>query len=84
MTVGTLVLLDGAEQYSILLGHMDPIGCESGLYARLQNLGYLPNASPTDAEAKDAILSFQADHDLDETGVADGPTLEWLTELHES
>jgi outer membrane protein OmpA-like peptidoglycan-associated protein len=54
-----------------------------GTQLRLNNLGYeCPTQGTLDAETQDALLDFQFDHDLDETGSMDPPTLSKLEEIY--
>ena len=90
----TIELVGSTTKLRARLGHLDPIELESGLRARLANLGYmLPDESPLekcahgprtrdDEEGRrrlhDALLCFQKDNRLPETGVADDATREAL------
>jgi len=66
-------------QLQVLVGHLDPVSSESGVRARLQNLGYLPtdprrdllNEQARRAQLERAIRSFQRDQDLQVTGEID-------------
>ncbi len=69
---------------AIGIGHLDPVEEESGLRARLRNLGY--DAGPLgfddEGELRSAIEEFQCDHSLKVTGVNDGTTREKLREVY--
>jgi peptidoglycan hydrolase-like protein with peptidoglycan-binding domain len=59
--------------FELQLGGIDPIEEETGLRYRLENLGYMgPDAG--DPSLADALRTFQEDHGLEPTGVADDAT----------
>jgi hypothetical protein len=70
----------------IRIGNMDPVEAESGLVARLINLGYHAGAAgDTDEELlHNAIEEFQCDHALTVDGVAGPATRAKLKEVHGS
>lgn len=74
------------EEYQVALGYLDPVTSESGLRQRLENLGYtLPvDTVPADVKLRFAIHTFQVDHGLPVTGVADDATRQKLLEAHGS
>jgi hypothetical protein len=79
---GTLVV-DGDEEYELSLGKLDPVEEETGVKARLENLGFLADAETQDQEELTAAIeAFQAEHELEATGKADDPTLQKLLEEH--
>jgi hypothetical protein len=53
------ILIDGKLELELLLGELDPITEDSGVAARLQNLGYLP-------EAEEDVLAIYLDDVADE------------------
>lgn len=71
--------------YRLDLRALHPVTEESGLRARLTNLGFL---SSRDTQAPDALAgalrAFQAGQSLQSTGVADATTRERLRQLHGS
>jgi N-acetylmuramoyl-L-alanine amidase len=72
-------------EFSIRIGHLDPVEEQSGLEARLNNLGYYvpPKDDRDEDELRSAIEEFQRDHDLKPpTGVADQATRARLVEAH--
>ena len=77
------------DDYSVLIGHLDPVQEQPGLEARLNNLGYYvppPNDRGED-ELRSAIEEFQRDHNLlgaggRPSGVADDATRAKLLEVH--
>ncbi len=86
--IAKLNILD--KEFSVLIGHLDPVEEGSGLEARLNNLGYYvpPADSERDKdELRSAIEEFQRDHDLvpkggRPSGVADAATQAKLLEAH--
>jgi hypothetical protein len=73
---GELLLKDGSEQHTIQLGYLDPIDEIAGIQGRLQNLGFY--GGEIDGEMSDAtvaaIMGFQSDQQIDQTGEADSAT----------
>ncbi|WP_437671179.1 peptidoglycan-binding protein [Sorangium sp. So ce131] len=80
---GTITLPQGSA--TIHIGHLDPIDEESGLRARLANLGYLigvvEDADDTE-ELRFALQEFQADHGIKITGAFDDATRAKLLDIH--
>ena len=80
-----LTLGEGDDQkiIPIQLGSLDPLRKASGIQARLNCLGY--KCGKVDGELGDAtkfaLLAFQQEHGLSETGEADDATLAKLQEL---
>jgi Putative peptidoglycan binding domain len=78
------------EEFSVLIGHLDPVEENSGLEARLNNLGYyVPPADSErdDDELRSAIEEFQRDYGLvpkggRPSGVNDAATQAKLLEAH--
>jgi hypothetical protein len=77
------------DEFSIRIGHLDPVEENSGLEARLNNLGYY--VAPEDKRDKDelrsAIEEFQRDYGMvppggKPSGVADAATLAKLKAVH--
>lgn len=81
---GRILLRDGAEEIPLSLGTLPPLDTLLGLQVRLQNLGYytgrLDGAESDDLEQ--AVLDFQADHDVEPTGFIDGDTWEAIRKAH--
>jgi len=76
---------DGEEGlvFELRLGGIDPIEEESGLSSRLENLGYMgPDAG--NPSLGDALRTFQEDHGLEPTGVADDATRDAIESDYES
>jgi len=71
-------------EYSIKIGHLDPIDEDSGWQARLINLGYHadPSGDTDQEQLRYAIEEFQCDHQLSVTGALDAETRAKLNELH--
>lgn len=71
---------DGDEgdpwQWTLQLGHLDPLDSDTGLRHRLHNLGYPVGDGEGGLAA--ALSRFQHDHEIDVTGVLDAPTLDRL------
>jgi len=79
--------VDGDEEVHVFrLGHMDPIDTDSGVQARLVNLRYLRIDPERDlaADTRAALLRFQHEHGLAETGDADDATRAALQQAHMS
>lgn len=83
---GRLVIGDGAHEFELQLGHMDPVESIPGVQKRLLNLGYdCPNTDGTwDRGCEAALRHFQRRSGLDETGRPDEPTRRTLREQHGS
>jgi hypothetical protein len=76
----------GEELHTFLLGHMDPVDTDSGVQARLVNLRYLRIDPERDlaADTRAALLRFQHEQGLAETGAADDATRAALRQTHMS
>jgi hypothetical protein len=77
--------IDGYEG-ELHVGRLDPIGEDTGVNARLVNLGYLHGA-PEEADGDElalAIEELQADAGLPVTGTMDDPTRAQLVAMHGS
>ncbi len=74
------------EEYTLQLGHLDPIDTISGQKARLANLGLFQGEVSAEAtpDFTEAIKTFQAACGLNETGVADQRTQQKLKDQHGS
>lgn len=76
-----LTMHDNGTLYEIEFGRLDPVTEESGLRARLINLGYMNPATAREDDSdpvgdssqamSEAICAFQRDYGLDPTGVPD-------------
>lgn len=73
-----------AAEIPLLVGHLDPLGEESGYRARLYNMGYLLDPFGDDDEMRIALEDFQADQELATTGTLDAPTLAAIGAAHGS
>lgn len=75
-----LVLADGAEQYELAVGELDPADTPSGAQGRLRNLGYY--FGEVDGEAgvvtQAALRRFQRASGLEASGELDEPTADAL------
>lgn len=85
---GTLQL-KGGRSFTVHVGHLDPVGTESGLQSRLVHLGYLLPLSRDEAHGIDparalaaALRLFQVNHDLEASGEADDTTRDMLLSVH--
>ncbi len=67
------------ETYQLDLGHVNPVDDDSGPQQRLQNLGLGSGLPP-----KTALLSFQKQNGLPETGEMDAATIACLQKVHGS
>jgi len=72
----TLILKEGEEQYTIQLGHIDPIEAISGIQGRLRNLGFYGGEinGQLDDATRAGIQAFQKKHGLNLTGEPDQQT----------
>jgi hypothetical protein len=52
----TIVLTDTGETWSLSIGGLDPINTLSGIFQRLQNLGYIPQEAVYDTDESDNNL----------------------------
>ncbi len=81
-TAHVTVWPDGDEgppwEWTLRIGHLDPYDTDSGLRARLANLGYPPGED--EDGLRDALERFQFDHDLEVTGALDDRTRDLLQE----
>jgi N-acetylmuramoyl-L-alanine amidase len=81
---GQVILVDTGEEYTLDLGHLDPVDEVTGVQQRLQNLGIY--SGEVDGEmgpaTEDALRLFQQDHDLEPTGQLDDATRDALREGH--
>lgn len=88
-----LVLTERALSYHVLVGHLDPLAEESGIFGRLSNLGYVSPIghllarygieladSPTRIQAP--LRAFQKAKGLPVTGKPDSTTLDALKRGH--
>jgi len=71
-------------QFTIVFGHLDPIGELSGVQARLANLGYPCGASgELDEATRAALQEFQTRFGLKATGELDAATRDRLRSMHD-
>jgi hypothetical protein len=82
---GKVTMGEGPEEiiYDLRLGHLDPVTENSGIEARLRNLGYLNSENPSTDELRQAIKAFQATNGLELTGQVDDDARKLLTGRHE-
>lgn len=75
---------DGAEEYEVQLGFIDPLTEVSGIQERLTNLGFLCGSSEGELGpiTREAIRSFQKIFMLKDTGEPDEQTLKKLESEH--
>jgi hypothetical protein len=78
---------DPGYTFTLKLGHLDPIDEDSGVDARLINLGFGPTDSDnpewSDDDRGDALKAFQDRFGLEITGMADDATRQKLRALHD-
>ena len=76
---------DSVLEWTIDLGHLEPVETIYGLKARLNNLGYDCGTvnDAMDEKTTAALKHFQRDHDLPDTGQADAATLAKLVDVHD-
>jgi N-acetylmuramoyl-L-alanine amidase len=81
-----LLLGEKQEEFTLDLGHLDPVSEVSGVQARLNNLGFYCGEvdGKLGPRTKAALKSFQKEHGLPETGEADAATRAELEEAHGS
>lgn len=70
--------------WTIRLGHLDPLETVSGIKGRLNNLGYYrgPMDETTDEHYDTAVREFQEDHDLVVDGIVGPKTRATLSQEH--
>jgi hypothetical protein len=76
--------LAGEPAMELDLGFLHPINTTAGVRFRLRNLGFLRGDAGDDASLRDALLAFQTQHALEETGEASDATLKKLVDAHQS
>jgi len=85
---GKLTILNNgeAEECDLSLGYLDPLDTDTGLSQRLFNLGYTSTDYTKEHgfknDKKEALLNFQIDHGLEETGELDDRTLSVIKEVY--
>lgn len=77
---------DEALEFDLELGEMDSVETPIGVRKRLSNMGFRcsPNGDELDADLRDALRRFQAEHDLETTGNIDQQTKDKLVEVNGS
>ncbi len=70
--------------FTLKIGHLDPVEEDSGMRARLNNMGYMAGFSQTDEkQLKWAVEEFQCDNDMEVNGQSDDPaTQAMLKQVH--
>jgi len=83
---GRLVLNQGVEEYSLRLGHLDPVGKIRGAQQRLKNLGFYGGEIDgiMGPQTQAAIAHFQRSQGLRQTEKIDQPTSNALKDYHKS
>lgn len=79
-----VLILGEDERHELLLGHVDPVSEESGVEARLRNLGYLAPGAAGEEALRDAVEAFQAANELEPTGDVDDDLRDTLAFVHGS
>jgi len=81
---GVLKLNGGKEEYPVRVGHLNPIDIISGVKQRLNNLGYYCGDESDDLtdQFKEALVQFQGEQKLKQTGEIDDATRSKLESLH--
>lgn len=77
---------NGQEEFDLTLGGTDPISELTGVQHRLNNLGYacgFPDGEMNEQTVM-ALIKFQQENGLEDTGEPDAPTRDKLEELHKS
>jgi hypothetical protein len=85
-TRASLEFPDDGVVFHLRLGGLDPLGEESGLRGRLENLGFPcgPDGdTESEANLRRALARFQAQNELEATGELDTTTLSRLRDLHD-
>jgi N-acetylmuramoyl-L-alanine amidase len=79
-----VLLGDPPEEHQFLLGHLPPVTEIAGVHARLRNLCYSVGAKADQLteELREALLRFQRDQEIEETGEPDEATQQKLVEVH--
>ena len=81
---GKLILNGGKEEYPVRVGHLNPIDTVSGVKQRLNNLGFYcgDESDEETCQYKQAIVQFQGDQKLKQTGELDDATCGKIESLH--
>jgi len=78
------LLIGEHEQLDLEVGALPPLDQESGIVARLRNLGYLDSEEVNPHQLRNAIADFQKDNKFDTTGLLDDQSREKLAAQHGS
>jgi hypothetical protein len=85
---GLLIVPSDGERPSLHIdvrfGHLDPLNTQEGVARRLWNLGFWRASAPTGQRLQAALEELQDAFGLERTGIADGPTLQLIEQLHDS
>jgi len=83
---GRLILDHGSEQYSLQLGHLDPVEETTGIQQRLRNLGFYSGEinGRMGPETQASLAKFQRSQGLEATGRIDEQTRGRLKDTHHS
>ena len=81
---GVLKLNGGKEEYPVRVGHLNPIDTVSGVKQRLNNLGFYcgDESDEETGQYKQAVVQFQGDQKLKQTGELDAATRGKIESLH--
>lgn len=79
---GKIILLPSELAFDLQFGGLNPIEDASGIRQRLNNLGF--GDAATEEKLKAALMRFQKQADLPETGEADAATRDCLAKLHDT
>lgn len=84
-----VVVAEHCLRFRVRVGHLDPPETESGVFARLHQMGYLAGGPPGEdirsaAALERAVRAFQTDRGIEATGELDQETRDALVERHGS
>ncbi len=81
---GKLLVGDNQDEYTFKLGHIDPVDEVSGVQERLNNLGF--DCGKADGKLNDAtkaaLMAFQKQYKLEESGAMDKATIDKLKKVY--
>jgi hypothetical protein len=82
--VGELIIGEDSVRIQLLFGQLDPTDELVGVQKRLNNIGYdcgTPDGTLNE-QTQNALMLFQREHNLKESGEADSATLELIDKIH--
>jgi hypothetical protein len=83
--LGDATIGEDPYEWRLRIGHLDPVETNEGVQARLNNLFYPCGGvdGVLGTNTREALITFQSDEELDETGRADSATRDRLEQRHD-